>query len=685
MKKYDKLTGKDIFECNQNFIHSLPEPTIIHSIPFPKYSKVKLNKRNSNKKNYNPFFEKINSNKPYHVFCESSDKIKLKDTTIISRSLRIKYGIRPPRTPYLANSYEDTKISKNTELNSASTNIIINENSEQKRKSINKKPYQYSKKCLSVENNKKYSNSKNGYKKYKEKIYSAQSHRGINVFNSQIINTKKLRNKISKQYNIINNNNFSRNTFEISKNNLSPKSTSFYKKQKIPHEKKQNKLKISVSKEEKSIEENILSTPNTYAYDHHYQKRNKSQKEKTNNEEKKNQEDNQSSSNVELSQKTEEKITILIPGQTVEKKNVSEVIEDPIEEVIQYPDGTTSVIIKQTKITKVVENFPIEVVEKNNPNGKKLPAVKQVITYYYKTVQSEKDAVFNTQSDFSISNENEDNKNNDNSKEIDKQKNIDYYKYLYKNSSYNEEEFFENLMILCNHLSSMNEIDRKEILNELYNMEPKNEQLYEKLLELIKKKEINNTNTKSENVEQKNNDSNKQKIKNSLRKNNSKKLNEIKTRNNKQQKFKKDNNIFKDNKTITGHSYKKKLFQTKMLEKFGKTSPNKNIRNRINIQLKKKENKNSKDVANTKLNGEEEIVKKEGKNIKVVGVSDKLDSGVDKYFEKLKMKGLLDDDFFDHSKYPIKNKKEKNPFDGPSKFDKFYKDRTGKIKEKLNN
>ena len=251
-------------------------------------------------------------------------------------------------------------------------------------------------------------------------------------------------------------------------------------------------------------------------------------------------------SNVELSQKTEEKTIILLPGQTVEMKNISETIDDPIEEVIQYTNGKTSIIIKQTKITKVVENFPIEVVEKNNPNGQKLPAIKQIITYYYKTVINNKDTVFKKGNENLIinnTNDNNDNANNNvnnylnnednNNKELvgnnneflndeymnkffdetkgdnatleERNKRMEYFKYLYRHicNCENNEEKYENLDKISSRLISLDEKEKNIILNVLCNLEPKNEKLYTKLTELIKSEGNNEEN--NININKKNN------------------------------------------------------------------------------------------------------------------------------------------------------------------------------------
>ena len=97
-------------------------------------------------------------------------------------------------------------------------------------------------------------------------------------------------------------------------------------------------------------------------------------------------------SNISVVKKHEEKTLILVPGQTLEPKNKSETLENPIEETIQNPDGTTTSVIKQTKIITTTENVPIEKNKITSIEGApELPMIKQYITYEYKTVTAIKD------------------------------------------------------------------------------------------------------------------------------------------------------------------------------------------------------------------------------------------------------------------------------------------------------
>ena len=65
-------------------------------------------------------------------------------------------------------------------------------------------------------------------------------------------------------------------------------------------------------------------------------------------------------SNVSVVKKHGEKTIFLIPGQTIEPKNMIETFENPVEEVLQNPDGTRTSLIKQTKIVTITENVPVE-------------------------------------------------------------------------------------------------------------------------------------------------------------------------------------------------------------------------------------------------------------------------------------------------------------------------------------
>ena len=95
--------------------------------------------------------------------------------------------------------------------------------------------------------------------------------------------------------------------------------------------------------------------------------------------------------NVETSEKKEERTLILVPGQTIERQSKVENFENPTEEFVKNPDGTYSSVFKQTKVTTITENTPLGVNKIKSLEGEpELPIYKQKITYLYDTVTSVK-------------------------------------------------------------------------------------------------------------------------------------------------------------------------------------------------------------------------------------------------------------------------------------------------------
>ena len=98
-----------------------------------------------------------------------------------------------------------------------------------------------------------------------------------------------------------------------------------------------------------------------------------------------NQEEN-NESNVSILKKHEEKTIVLEPGQTIKPSNKIEKLDNPIEEVIENPDGTRTSLIKQTKVTTTTKSVPH--IDKSSEGA---PMVKQYITYEYKITTTIKD------------------------------------------------------------------------------------------------------------------------------------------------------------------------------------------------------------------------------------------------------------------------------------------------------
>ena len=89
--------------------------------------------------------------------------------------------------------------------------------------------------------------------------------------------------------------------------------------------------------------------------------------------------------NGEIIKKKEEKTIIILSGQTVEPKSITETFEKPTIEVIQNEDGTSQSIIKQKKIITEVENIPLQNPRKDVDD---FQLVKQIITHEYKTLSA---------------------------------------------------------------------------------------------------------------------------------------------------------------------------------------------------------------------------------------------------------------------------------------------------------
>ena len=98
---------------------------------------------------------------------------------------------------------------------------------------------------------------------------------------------------------------------------------------------------------------------------------------------------NENAPKIEVSKKHEEKTIILVPGQTYERKSITEKFENPIEEYFQNEDGTISSVLKQTKIKTITESAPINP-DQSRPSedGKDLSIIKQNISYEYTTISS---------------------------------------------------------------------------------------------------------------------------------------------------------------------------------------------------------------------------------------------------------------------------------------------------------
>ena len=344
-------------------------------------------------------------------------------------------------------------------------------------------------------------------------------------------------------------------------------------------------------------------------------------------------------SNVSVVKKQNEKTLLLVPGQTIEPKSIIETFENPVEEIIQNPDGTTTSLIKQTKIITTTENVPIEENKIKSLEGAPgLPMVKQYITYEYKTVTTVKEneeqgldgpnqlSSFNLMNQSSSPmkfgqkgiNQQEDNYNSGN---LNDQKNIN------SNSQFGNEKLGENADFNNNENKLDNENVKSNFTPDILPKGFKSEEEVENFLDKINQKGedaspeekekrlkciediFNNISKGGENTEE---------------------------------------NLQKLSKLLSNINGKERL---EILAKLGKDFP------KSEELFKKLTN-----LVQNKLN--KSIKFSEGGEVKGVA--------------QLKFEGL----FLEISKYNNEHR-EKNPFEGPSPYCKFYKDRKIKIKQKI--
>ena len=325
----------------------------------------------------------------------------------------------------------------------------------------------------------------------------------------------------------------------------------------------------------------------------------------------------------EISQKTEEKTIALIPGQTIEKKTVNIYFENPTEEVVKNSDGTYSLILKQKKITTVTENSPIEAYKIKTVKGVPgLPIYKQLITYNYETI--------------STSNKNDNIENNNKNKAI--------------NRNLNKEENFKRIEDKLSGNNSINNEENKDLNKnsapELYKSKEKDAVFKGK----IKQKEIVETPGEKE-----------------------KKINYIKVLFDNINKGKNsEDNLEKISQFLSNLDEKER---NEIMKQLIKDRINSNLIKQLESLMKKKISKN-KNLESHKFSSNKDSFQKN----KITGFKEHIYEGIEvKGISPLKYDGL----FLEISKYKDVIK-EKNPFDGPSPYNKFYKTRKNIIKRKIN-
>ena len=383
--------------------------------------------------------------------------------------------------------------------------------------------------------------------------------------------------------------------------------------------------------------------------------------------------------NVETSEKKEERTLILVPGQTIEKRSVVENFENPIEELIENPDGTFSSIIKQTKVTTITENIPIEENKiKALEGAPELPMYKQQMTHIYTTITSVSQKTgLNNKNNHALDSNNTNNKTDNNN---NKENNDNITDNKNNNLENNNDK---------NSLKNTNS-DKNNAMNENINKVNINN-------DLIKNGKFGNSSQKKENksVNEKN-----QNLNNNINKKGSNNYKEMENLNGNSNinmdsnisPLEKEKNIenFLNNIT-TGKNPEENMEQLSkllanmsqkerkaFLEKLDKETKNKNLIQKLKKSIENQVSKNS-------INNRTEEYNNYAKGI---SSSKKFESGMKSlYSEVVDVKGinpLKFDGLFLEIIDKSNEKKEQNPFEGPSPYIEFYKERSIKIKEKIN-
>ena len=484
---------------------------------------------------------------------------------------------------------------------------------------------------------KSYSNRKN---QLTNNIYNNDKNNNINISNQKSINRNILQN-------MSNSNNNKRSQANTNVNHMTKsfdRSPNSQIKQKQDYS-SNNRLNASY---QKSYQKEPYTKSN-------YNKSNTAKKNNSLEEQNKNQ-------NVETSEKKEERTLILVPGQTIEKKSVVENFENPIEELIENPDGTFSSIIKQTKVTTITENIPIEGNKiKTIEGAPELPMYKQQMTHIYKTITSvsQKPGLFNKINKVLNSNNmnnktNINNQDNDNIQGIMNNNNIGNNigdKNNAMNENINKVNIGKNLNKNGNFVDISPKKENKSINENNINLKGLTNDKEE---ENIGGKDNKNINRNISPLEQEKN------IKNLL--------NNISTGKNPEENIEKLSIILANMNENERKAY---------LEKLGKEIKNKNLIQKLTKSIENQITKNSINNKNEEYNN----------YVKGISNSKQFDSGMKSLYSEvvdvkeinpLKFDGL----FLEINEY--NNEKEKNPFEGPSPYIEFYKERSIKIKEKIN-
>ena len=492
-------------------------------------------------------------------------------------------------------------------------------------------------------------------KKEKEELLGKTNSNRKNQQEKNIYNKDKINNTIKPYTNKINTNNNNSNQKSINRNILQNMSNSnnnrkpqtntnsnFMTKSVDKIQKSQLKNRQDDSTKNKLNSANPQTNQKKQADYSQYNKSNTNNKINPDKEQNKNQK-------LETSEKKEERTIILVPGQTIEKRSVVENFENPIEELIENPDGTYSSIIKQTKVTTITENIPIEGNKiKAIEGAPELPMYKQQMTHIYKTVTS-----VSQKPGQGISNKNTKSQNVNNDTNID------------KNNLLND---------------NINKVNIKSKLNKSVKFGEMSPQKDNKTNNEKNKYQSNNSKSKGfkddkemGNILEKNGNIGNNYVSPEEKEKQMKNIKDLFSNISKGKNA--EENIEKLSKLLVNMDEKERK---ELLEKLGKDLKNSNLLQKLTKSVENQVLKNSIKNQNDEYNN----------SAKGFSSSKKFDTGMKSLYSEItevrEINPLKFDGLFLEINENTQVKKEKNPFEGPSPYIDFYKERSIKIKEKIN-
>ena len=523
-------------------------------------------------------------------------------------------------------------------------------------------------------------------KKEKEELLGKTNSNRKNQQEKNIYNKDKINNTIKPYTNKINTNNNNSNQKSINRNILQNMSNSnnnrkpqtntnsnFMTKSVDKIQKSQLKNRQDDSTKNKLNSANPQTNQKKQADYSQYNKSNTNNKINPDKEQNKNQK-------LETSEKKEERTIILVPGQTIEKRSVVENFENPIEELIENPDGTYSSIIKQTKVTTITENIPIEGNKiKAIEGAPELPMYKQQMTHIYKTVTS-----VSQKPGQGISNKNtkSQNVNNDTNIKNKSNNNITNENRNNNNNNYNNNEDNINSNIDKNNLlnDNINKVNIKSKLNKSVKFGEMSPQKDNKTNNEKNKYQSNNSKSKGfkddkemGNILEKNGNIGNNYVSPEEKEKQMKNIKDLFSNISKGKNA--EENIEKLSKLLANMDEKERK---ELLEKLGKDLKNSNLLQKLTKSVENQVLKNSIKNQNDEYNN----------SAKGFSSSKKFDTGMKSLYSEItevrEINPLKFDGLFLEINENTQVKKEKNPFEGPSPYIDFYKERSIKIKEKIN-